>query len=177
MRFEFRPVDPPADAALLHSWVTRPYARYWMMQEASPADVEAEYAGIAANPDHDAFLGLENGEPAFLMESYAPAASPLAAHYDVAPGDRGMHLLVGPPDTPRPGYTSAVFAAVMQFLFADPAVERIVVEPDVRNTKIHALNERYGFRPAGDIRLPEKTARLSFCTRAQFTAALQGVSA
>ena len=32
-------------------------------------------------------------------------------------------------------------------LFADPAVRRVVVEPDVRNTAVHALNEAVGFVP------------------------------
>ena len=177
MKFRFVPVNPAADARLLHGWMTRDYARFWGMLDASVDDVEREYSGIAANPHHHAWLGLEpDGSPAFLMESYAPDHSPLAGTYPVAGGDRGMHLLVGPPETPRTGFTSAVFEAVLEFLFADPAVTRIVVEPDVRNTKIAALNARFGFIPDRLIDLPDKTARLSFCTRAGFAAARKGVT-
>ena len=56
-------------------------------------------------------------------------------------------------------------------LNASPQTQRVVVEPDVRNTKIHVLNERMGFQPHGRIELPDKTALLSFCTRQQFKAA------
>ena len=182
MNFRFVPVDPAADAPLLHSWMTRGYARFWGMLDAGVADVEREYTGIAANPHHRAWLGYEQAPgqpestPAFLMESYNPAHSPLADTYPVVEGDVGMHLLVGPPDSPRPGFTSAVFAAVLEFLFADPAHTRIVVEPDVRNTKIAALNTRFGFVPDRIVSLPDKQARLSFCTRAAFSAARKGVT-
>lgn len=176
MKFSFRPVDPQADAALLHSWVRRDYARFWGMTKATVADVQAEYAGIAANPHHQAWLVLDGDSPAFLAESYDPAHSPLAGTYPIQPGDLGMHVLMGPPDRPRRGYTTAAFGALLAFLFQDPAVERIVVEPDVRNTKIHALNARMGFEPHSRIELPDKTALLSFCTRAQFQAA-RGTSA
>lgn len=178
MNFMFTPVDPARHTPVLHSWMTRDYARFWGMLNASPADVEREYAGIAANPHHSAWLGFETGSevPAFLMESYDPAHSPLAGVYPVAAGDVGMHLLVGPPDQPRPGFTSAVFRAVLEFLFSDPATVRIVVEPDIRNTKIAALNARFGFKPDRTVSLPDKDARLSFCTRAGFAAALEGVT-
>ena len=178
MNFRFCPVDPAADAPLLHSWVTGDYARFWGMLDATVADVESEYARIAADPHHRAWLGYEpgNATPAFLMESYDPAHSPLAETYPVVEGDVGMHLLVGPPDTPRTGFTSAVFTSVLEFLFADSKTARIVVEPDVRNNKIAALNARFGFKPDRLIELPDKTARLSFCTRAAFAAARKGVT-
>lgn len=46
-----------------------------------------------------------------------------------------------------------------------------MVEPDVRNTAVHALNEAVGFVPDGPVVKPEKEALLSFCTREQFEAA------
>ncbi|MDQ0661844.1 RimJ/RimL family protein N-acetyltransferase [Arthrobacter ulcerisalmonis] len=172
MRFTFRCVDPETDAPLLHSWVTRPYASFWGMLSAGVADVAAEYAGIQASGHHHALLGLDGGVPAFLTEEYLPGSSPLAGAYPVRPGDVGMHLLVGPTsDAPQPGYTAAVMDAVLGRLFDRPEVERVVVEPDVRNTRIHALNERLGFRPAGVVALPDKEALLSFCSRSDYLSA------
>jgi hypothetical protein len=172
MRFTFRCLDAEADAPLLHRWVTQPYASFWGMLSASIEDVVEEYARIQASGHHHALLGLDGGVPAFLMEEYLPDFSPLAAVYAVQPGDVGMHLLVAPPsEGPEPGYTTAVMDAVLGRLFARPEVQRVVVEPDARNTKIHALNERLGFQPAGVVTLPDKEALLSFCTRADYLAA------
>lgn len=168
MNFTIVPVDAVRDAPLLHNWMSRDYARFWGMTHASRQEVESEYARIAADPHHHAWLGLEDGTPAFLAESYAPAHSPLAGHYAVQPGDTGLHLLVGPPEHPRSGFTTAVFRTVLDFLFAQQNARRIVVEPDVRNSKIAALNARVGFLPAGIISLPDKNALLSFCTREDY---------
>ncbi|MET9319081.1 GNAT family N-acetyltransferase [Streptomyces sp. NPDC003038] len=176
--FSIRPMDPFADAELLHGWVTHPKAAFWMMQDASLPDVEREYMKIAAAEHHEAFIGLHEGRPAFLMETYDPAELELVGLYEAQPGDVGMHFLVAPSDRPLHGFTRAVITTVMAAVFADPATERVVVEPDVRNTAVHALNAAVGFVPEGPVRKPEKEALLSFCTRAQFEAATaaQGVS-
>ena len=172
MRFTFRDVDPVADAPLLHSWVTRPYASFWGMLSASVDDVAREYAGIQSSGHNRAMLGLDGGAPAVLMEDYRTASSPRAALYPLRPGVAGMHLLVAPPSSaPEAGFTTAVMDAVLARLFAQPGVDRVVVEPDVRNTRIHALNERLGFRPAGVVALPDKDALLSFCSRDDYLAA------
>jgi RimJ/RimL family protein N-acetyltransferase len=172
MTFTFRPVDPFQDAELLHGWVTHPKAAFWMMQDAKPEDVERAYLEIAADEHHHALLGLgRNGEPAFLMERYDPAHRELVGLYEPLPGDIGMHFLTPATGTPVHGFTRAVITAVMAHLFVDPAVRRVVVEPDVDNKAVHALNEAVGFVPEREIRKPEKKALLSFCTREQFMAA------
>ncbi|MFI5685802.1 GNAT family N-acetyltransferase [Streptomyces sp. NPDC051636] len=171
MTFTIRPLDPLKDAELLHGWVTHPKAAFWMMQDAKPADVERAYLEIAADEHHHAYLGFHEDVPAFLMEKYDPAHRELAGLYEPRPGDVGMHFLVAPADTPVHGFTRAVITAVMAHLFEDPATARVVVEPDVRNKAVHALNEAVGFVPEREIQKPEKKALLSFCTREQFVAA------
>lgn len=169
--FTFRPLDPLRDAELLHGWVTDPKAAFWMMQDAKLQDVEREYMRIAAHEHHHADLGLHDGVPAFLMEKYDPRYVELVGLYDPEPGDVGMHFLVAPTDRPISGFTKAVITAVMDELFADPRTRRVVVEPDVGNKAVHALNEAVGFVPDREIDKPEKRALLSFCTREQFLAA------
>ena len=174
MRATLEPLDLDRDLPLVHAWVTHPRSAYWQMLDATREQVAQEYAAIAAEPHHDAWLGRVDGEPTFLAETYDPARSPLAGLVGVPelrPGDRGMHLLVGPPAAePVPGLTRTVFAAVMAHCFADPAVARVVVEPDVRNRAIAALNAEAGFVVLRELDLPAKTAALSVCTREAFAA-------
>ncbi|SCG72981.1 GNAT family N-acetyltransferase [Micromonospora coxensis] len=172
--FTLRPLDPDGDAALLHRWVTHPKAAFWMMQDADVARVAEAYRRIAAHPHHDAFLGAWRGRPTFLAERYDPAHVELVGRYAHADGDVGMHFLCAPTDTPVPGFTRAVITTVLAWLFADPATRRVVVEPDVRNTAVHALNAAVGFTVVGPIRKPEKDALLSVCTRDQFRTATRG---
>ncbi|MDQ0403935.1 acetyltransferase [Streptomyces sp. NBC_01723] len=167
-----RPLDPLRDAELLHGWLTHPKSAFWMMQEAKLVDVERAYMDVAADPHQDAFIGLHDGVPAFLMERYDPVHRELTGLYEPAPGDVGMHFLVAPTDRPVHGFTRAVITAVMTELFADPATARVVVEPDVGNKAVHALNAAVGFVPEREIQKPEKKALLSFCTRDQFEKAV-----
>ncbi|MET7748983.1 GNAT family N-acetyltransferase [Micromonospora sp. NPDC005367] len=169
--FALRPVDPHIDAALLHRWVTHPKAVFWLMRDADVARVAEEYRRIVEHPHHDAYLGHWRGRPAFLAERYDPARVELVGRYDARPGDVGMHFLCAPADTPVHGFTRAVITTVLAWLFADPSTERVVVEPDVRNTAVHALNAAVGFEVVGAITKPEKDALLSICTRAGFHSA------
>ncbi|RHW22421.1 GNAT family N-acetyltransferase [Nocardioides immobilis] len=172
MRLTIEPLDLERDLTLLHAWVTHPRSVFWMMQDATLDDVRREYDGIVADPHHHAFLGRADGRPAFLVEIYDPAYSLLAGLPELRPGDLGMHVLVAPPDgEPVPGFTSQVFAAVMEHCFADPAVERVVVEPDARNDAIRQKNVDAGFVELREIPLPGKTAMLSVCTRYAYEAA------
>ncbi|MEU0856469.1 GNAT family N-acetyltransferase [Streptomyces griseofuscus] len=172
LTFSFRPVDPLRDAELLHSWITHPKAAFWMMQDAKLEDIERAYMEIAADEHQQALLGLRDGVPAFLVERYDPVHRELVGLYEPRPGDVGMHFLTPATDTPEHGFTKAVITAVMAHLFEDPAVERVVVEPDVRNKAVHALNAAVGFVAEREIQKPEKEALLSFCTREQFTKAV-----
>lgn len=162
------PVDAERDAALLHRWVTHPRSVFWQMAEARPADVVREYRLIADDPHHDAWLGRVDGLPAFLAETYDPAHSELAGLPELRAGDLGMHVLVAPTDRPVPGFTRRVFRSVMEHCFADPAVDRVVVEPDVRNDRIATLNAEAGFTVARVVPLRGKDAALSFCSRDDF---------
>ena len=173
----FEPLDLDRHLEMLHAWVTHPRSVYWEMQDASLADVRAEYAAIAANPHHEALVGTVDGAPAFLVERYDPAHSELADHLVHSEGYVGMHVLVAPiaeGSEPVSGHTDAVFAAVMAWLFEDPAVTRVVVEPDARNEAIRAKNVAAGFVELHEIELPTKTAMLSTCSREAFAASRLG---
>ncbi|MEV1199539.1 GNAT family N-acetyltransferase [Microbispora rosea] len=172
-----RRLNPAADAETVHAWVTHPKAVFWMMQDADVTRVEKDYREIVEHPHRDAFLGLVNGRPAFMAERYDPARVELAGLYDAEEGDAGMHFLCAPAETPIHGFTRAVITTVMGLLFADPATRRVVVEPDVRNTAVHALNAAVGFEVVGTVAKPEKDALLSVCTRERFLTATKEATA
>jgi len=160
------------DVPLLHRWFGLPYAAFWGMQQHSLQEIRAFYEHLAGAQHAMACIGLVDGGRAFLVECYDPAHDLLAEHYSHRPGDMGMHFLVGPADAPVRGFTRRVFRSIMNFMFEHLGAQRIVVEPDVRNHKVHVLNREMGFVHARDIQLPHKRAGLAFCTRAGFQSAI-----
>lgn len=170
--FRVRPVDPEADAPLLHGWLVHPKSRFWLMSDVTVDDVARGYREMAVSEHEHAYVGEWRGRPCFLVERYAPAHSELAEHYTVLPGDAGMHFLVAPTDTPVHGFTRAVITTVMELMFSDPTTERVVVEPDARNHAVHVLNAAMGFQVVATVDLKDKQAYLSTCTREQFRSAL-----
>ncbi|HVI46124.1 MAG TPA: GNAT family N-acetyltransferase [Chitinophaga sp.] len=169
--FTFRPLEIDKDIPVIHNWVNREYARYWQMQDTTLEEVRAAYVSIMQGKDAKVYMGFHHNEPAFLLECYWVMNDPLGAYYDVHSGDYGFHILVAPPDNRIPNFTWNIFTTIIDFILSDPAVQRLVVEPDVRNEKIHILNKRAGFEYQKIIDLPHKQAYLAFCTREQYTAA------
>ncbi|MEM7151287.1 MAG: GNAT family N-acetyltransferase [Myxococcota bacterium] len=173
-RLAMRPLALPEDLPIVHDWVRRDYARFWGLTHSTLEEVAQTYRAITSTSNVHVFLGHRNGVPAFLVECYRPFSSELAALYEANPGDRGMHVLLAPPRNPVHGFSRAVFRLILEYSFSDPDADRMVVEPDVRNTKIRALNRAHGFREVGTIAVPVtatapgKTAMLSLCTRGDF---------
>ncbi|MEW7278715.1 GNAT family N-acetyltransferase [Aquimarina sp. 2201CG1-2-11] len=163
-----RPFNLEQDIDIIYDWVTRPYATYWGMTTKTIEEVIQEYRTLSSLPHYEVLIGMYKGKPAFLMEKYKASEDRIASYYQVKEGDFGMHILVGPPDHKIAGFTWNVFTTIQAYFFAQPHVVRMVVEPDVRNEKIHALNKKAGFRYQKEIELPEKRATLAFCERADY---------
>ncbi|TPN86863.1 GNAT family N-acetyltransferase [Aquimarina algicola] len=153
------------DAGFLHEWVTKPYASYWGMLDSTIHEVREEYAKLVAQKYYDVFIGEHEGKPIFLMEKYKATADRIAKYYKAKDTDYGMHILVAPPTQKIKNFTWNVFSTVLDFFFDQPNIDRIVVEPDVRNEKIHKLNKKAGFQYQKEIELPEKRAALAFCEK------------
>ena len=172
-----RKLDVERDVPLLHRWFTLDYARFWGMQECSEAQTREVYRRLMASGHATAYMGQFRGEEAFLFECYDPSFDELGRHYFVAPGDLGMHFFVGPPRGERiPDFTRRILRALMHFMFDQLQARRIVVEPDVRNDKVHVLNREMGFVYQREVHLSHKRAALAWCIRDDFNAVITRVS-
>ncbi|WOC12970.1 GNAT family N-acetyltransferase [Gordonia sp. MP11Mi] len=167
-------IDARRDAPLVHTWLTHPKSKYWEMLSASVDEVHEFLDATmraAAGTDYGLRIGRADGREEFMFELYDPLTSELAepgTGYTHAEGDIGMHLLVAPADQPVSGFTGEVMLHIMRAAFFEVGATRVVVEPDVRNGHVQALNAAVGFTVAGDYPVGDKTARLSYCTREDF---------
>ncbi|BET49103.1 acetyltransferase [Streptomyces sp. RK23] len=171
------PLDPAADAAVVHGWVSEERAAFWGMNGLTRDQVTTIYAHMATLDTHHAFLVVKDGDPAALLQTYDPAADRVSECYDTEPGDIGVHLLLAPAGAAggRPGWTAALSGALMAYVLLGLDRTRIVVDPDVDNEKAIARFLKQGFTagPAvvlpevdlPDVYLPEKKAQLAFLRR------------
>ncbi|WP_193105845.1 GNAT family N-acetyltransferase [Brachybacterium sp. FME24] len=195
--FTLEPVDPACDAATIHAWLTTPHAAFWQMQDHRLDQVREYLETGTRDPQSSGWIGRSDGAARFYVETYAPGILLPPEQFAAQPGDLGMHLLIGPPDgDPIGGFTASVMAEVVDFCLREPGSPhdwggqdapaapsglgalRLVVEPDVRNTKILAKNAAAGFRVLREITLEAegntKRAALSVCTREDFAASPLG---
>lgn len=167
MTFQLRPVDPVADLDLIHGWVSQPRATFWGMTTYSRDEVGEVYAFLDGLTTHHAYLVLDASVPVAIFQTYDPAHDPVGETYAVQEGDLGCHLFVAPAEVPAPGFTGRLIAHLLGVVLADPAVRRIVAEPDVRNAASIARAERVGLQRGEVVELADKTAQLAFITRDQ----------
>lgn len=166
--FVFRLLQIPQDIPTLHRWFTQQRAAFWLMQDKSEEEVRQAYQAMMDSGHATAYMGWYQGQPVFLAECYDPARDRIRSFYDVQSGDLGMHVFVGPQNKRISGFSRSVFHALMRFMFSHLGAQRIVVEPDASNHKIHALNRSAGFVYDRDVVFIEKIASLAFCTRRDF---------
>ncbi|MEV5335085.1 GNAT family N-acetyltransferase [Streptomyces werraensis] len=171
------PLEPAADAPLLHRWVSEERAVFWGMNGLTEQQVFEIYAHMETLGTHHAHLLVKDGAPAGLLQTYEPEADRVGECYPVEPGDIGMHLLIAPPEPGenRSGWTAGLAAAVSTYVLLVLDRRRVVVDPDVANEKAIARFARQGFTPGPrvvlpevdlpDVYLPEKHAQLAFLTR------------
>lgn len=116
------------------------------MQQDTLEQVSQFYQQLTASDPHAALMGCCDGEPVFLIECHQAQHDEVGKYYPARYGDYGMHLLIVPATRPRPQFSWQVFTVVMDFMFSRPRVQRVVVEPDVNNARVHPLNKRAGFQ-------------------------------
>ncbi|OEJ98579.1 transcriptional regulator [Flavivirga aquatica] len=156
------------DSETLHQWVNMEYAAFWGMQGYTLPQVEQEYAKLM-QPDHyDVFVGVYKEQTVFVLEKYNPQEDIIGDLYSNKQDDCGIHIIVAPPTIRIPNFTWYLFNTIMDFIFQDKTINRILVEPDIRNKKMFALCQRIGFRLDKIVELPHKTAQLAFLTRTHF---------
>ena len=119
-RVTIRPFQVKEDSIFLQKWVTKEYAVFWGMQNATLKDVEEEYKQLTTPEHYDVFVGMFNNEPAFVLERYNPRLDVINNFYKTEESDCGVHIIVAPPKEPRiPNFTWFMFRTIMDFVFTN----------------------------------------------------------
>jgi RimJ/RimL family protein N-acetyltransferase len=156
---ELRPTTA-ADAAGLAALMAEPEVEQWWHQSWD-ASRWAEYiAGLLKDPDSLPLMLVQGDGVAGYVEVYRVAADVLGRHIEHAETDLGMHLALGQ-RTRGQGLGTVVIRGVHEAAAEIlHGCDRLVAEPDVRNTRSHRAFSDAGLEAIGTVQLPDKTARL-----------------
>jgi acetyl CoA:N6-hydroxylysine acetyl transferase len=142
-----RSLDLASDVELVHGWMQERHVAPWW-ELAGPRERVGSYLRAQAALEHlECWIASEDERPFAYVETYEAIADPLGAHYAALPGDRGLHLLVGPPELLGGGAARRLGRHLLTWLLAQPQVTRVVCEPDVRNERMLAYCRALGGAP------------------------------
>jgi RimJ/RimL family protein N-acetyltransferase len=152
-------VDPPyalraateSDAAMVAEWMNRPHlAQAWEYDwpvERWRNHLLAQLGGTYSLP----LIASLNGVDGAYLELYRAAKDSIAPCYDVDPYDLGLHAAIADLGAVNRGLAPRLLPRIVANLFAiEPRCERVMFDPDYRNTGARRLCEFVGCRFLGE---------------------------
>ena len=165
---DMRPFDMRQDLYVIHDWVNRDYAKKFWQMDGPIQTLESFYIKNCCCDYSSSFVGLINGEHAFLIEPYWPMREPVGKYYNAKPDDYGFHIMVKPPTAATTSLLINTFRTALEYMFILPKIGRVIGEADQRNAKLDALTRLVGYKLQEVIAMPGKMANLTICTRESY---------
>lgn len=161
MTWTLRPLTD-GDLPLLAEWRARPHvAARW--GDPDPVD---ELASELLSGQVAAYVGVLDGRDAAFVQVYRVMGSGDGWWPDEKdPGARGIDLFLADEADLGRGLGTELVRAVLDHLFADPAVSRVQADPAPDNHRAIATFFGAGMEHAGEVATPDGPARLLVCTR------------
>ncbi len=159
-----RSFDHDRDMELVYDWFHAEHAKPIWKMDWPMEQLELFFRTIAANDAAHSFIGEINGEPTFNLEVYWVTGDVLGEYYEVQPDDYGTHLLIAPVDKKKK-FPSATMQTILDWLFAQPLIGRLVGEGSVDSVAALMNKVHVGFRLDRVLDMPHKRSHLNFCQR------------
>jgi aminoglycoside 6'-N-acetyltransferase-1b/aminoglycoside 6'-N-acetyltransferase-2 len=152
------------DLPLLHEWLQRPHIVEWWGGEAerprSLAETRERYLPrVLAEEGVTPYIAMRGDEPIGYAQSYVALGSGDGWWEDETdPGVRGIDQSLASPELLGRGLGTRLVTALVERLFADPAVSRIQTDPSPENGRAIRCYEKVGFRRLRTIVTPDGPA-------------------
>jgi hypothetical protein len=159
-----RPFDIDRDLEMVHDWFNREHAKKIWKMDWPLQQLETYYRTMLPGNTAHSYIGEVNGEPTYNFEVYWVVRDMLSDYYDALPTDYGTHQFIAPTD-PRKKFASPSTQSMLDFVFAQPQVGKMVGEGSVESLAAIMNKAHVGFRIEKVIELPHKKANLNFCYR------------
>lgn len=156
---ELRPTTA-VDAAGLAALMAEPEVEQWWHQSWDAGRWSEHIAGLLKDPDSLPLTLAQGDNVAGYVEVYRVASDILGRHIEHAETDLGMHIALGRHTRGKRLGTVVIRGVLETTAEILHSCERLVAEPDVRNTRSHRAFSEAGLDGIGTVQLPDKTAWL-----------------
>lgn len=131
------------DLALLRHWDQQPH----VIASDPNDDWQWETELKESFPWREQLIAEVEGVPIGFMEIIDPAEE--ESHYwgDVPPNWRAMDIWIGDPEYLGKGHGTQMMQLALERCFADPEVEKVIIDPLESNTRAIRFYQRLGFKP------------------------------
>jgi RimJ/RimL family protein N-acetyltransferase len=146
-----------SDAEMVAEWMNRPHLAQtceydwpsWPWRQ----HISAQLQGAYSLP----LIGNLRGADCAYLEIYWAAKDLISRHYDADPFDVGLHAAIADMALVNRGLGSRLLPRIMAGVFAaEPRCQRIMFDPDHRNTVVRRLCEYAGCRSLGEHDAPNR---------------------
>jgi AacA4 family aminoglycoside N(6')-acetyltransferase len=161
------------DLPMLHDWLNRPHiVEWWGGEQARPSldDVIRHYLPrVLAAESVTPYIAMQGHEPIGYAQSYVALGSGDGWWEDETdPGVRGIDQSLADPDRLGHGLGTQLVRALVEQLFADPAVTKVQTDPEPGNHRAIRCYEKAGFVQQKVIATPDGPAVYMVQTRQAF---------
>ena len=145
----FRPLAH-ADLPLMHRWLNEgASAEWWSKEPKTPAQVTAEFAPMIDGEDPTRGFVIRYGdEPiGFIQVYYVRHEADYWGHMGFPDDTAGVDLFIGEATYLHRGLGPPLLRRFLrEIVFADPSINRCIIDPDPANNIAIRAYERVGFR-------------------------------
>ena len=146
---------------MLHGWLNREHVvEWWGGERPSLEEVQAKYLPrVMAQERVIPYIGMVGATPFAYAQSYIALGCGGGWWEDETdPGVRGIDQSIGVPELLGKGLGTRLVRALVDRLFADPAVTMIQTDPAPDNQRAIRCYEKAGFRKTGIVVTPDGPA-------------------
>jgi AacA4 family aminoglycoside N(6')-acetyltransferase len=164
------------DLPMLHDWLNRPHVvEWWGGEDERPTLVEVlqhYLPRVMAEETVTPYIAMLGNEPIGYVQSYVALGSGDEWWEDETdPGVRGVDQFLANPAQLNKGLGTRLVRALVETLFADPAVTKVQTDPSPSNYRAIRCYEKAGFVRQGVITTPDGPAVYMVQTRKAFESA------
>jgi RimJ/RimL family protein N-acetyltransferase len=150
-----------ADAQMVAEWMNRPHLAeaweydwpVWRWRQHISAQLDGSYSLP--------LVGSLRGTESAYLEIYWAAKDLISHHYDAEPHDVGMHAAIAELALVNRGFGPRLLPRIVASVFAiEPRCQRIMFDPDHRNTVVRRLCEYVGCQFLGEHDTPNRRMSL-----------------